>query len=194
MSEVEDSAFVELSHDLRTWFSASKLARCVLDTDGQILAMNAAARRLLARSEGLESRSGRLRARDPEADQRLARILRLRSGAVGAAVFPDDEGRVTEACLLERAHADGRWVVALWRPRGRTRRSILSPLHAHFGLTPSQGRVAELLLMGQSVAKIAGTLGVTVDTARSHLKAIYAKTGAGSQTAVVAAYVSVFLA
>ncbi|GEP02818.1 helix-turn-helix transcriptional regulator [Methylobacterium oxalidis] len=54
-------------------------------------------------------------------------------------------------------------------------------LRALYGLTPREIAFCEALLSGRGVAECAAGLGVSMPTARSHLKAIFAKTGTTGQ-------------
>jgi DNA-binding CsgD family transcriptional regulator len=55
-----------------------------------------------------------------------------------------------------------------------------------FGLSPSEAKVAGLLADGQSTEEIAASLGLSNETIRSHLKSVFAKTGAHRQAELVA--------
>lgn len=55
-----------------------------------------------------------------------------------------------------------------------------------FGLTPTEARVCEQLVQGRSVQDVAGDLDITIDTARAHLKKIFAKLGVSRQAELVA--------
>jgi DNA-binding CsgD family transcriptional regulator len=59
-------------------------------------------------------------------------------------------------------------------------------LRAAFGLTSAEGRLAARLGTGESLNEAADALGIAKETARSHLKAIFAKTGARRQSELVA--------
>ncbi|MBE7451359.1 MAG: response regulator transcription factor [Kofleriaceae bacterium] len=52
-------------------------------------------------------------------------------------------------------------------------------------LTPRELDVLELLALGLSYQAVAQTLGVTANTVRTHVRAIYAKLGVNSKTAAV---------
>jgi DNA-binding CsgD family transcriptional regulator len=58
-------------------------------------------------------------------------------------------------------------------------------LHELFGLTPSEARLALLLVADCSVEEAAGLLGITLATARGVLKTIFAKTGTNRQASLV---------
>ena len=51
-----------------------------------------------------------------------------------------------------------------------------------YGLTPTESRLADLLLEGLEVRGIADRLDITIETARFHLKRVLAKTGSRRQT------------
>ncbi|HXF47297.1 MAG TPA: LuxR C-terminal-related transcriptional regulator [Burkholderiaceae bacterium] len=55
-----------------------------------------------------------------------------------------------------------------------------------FGLTPAEARVLALLLQSQSPREIAAALQIATTTVRSHLKALYAKTGTRRQAELIA--------
>jgi DNA-binding CsgD family transcriptional regulator len=50
-----------------------------------------------------------------------------------------------------------------------------------YGLTPTESRLADLLLEGIDVREMAVRLGITIETARFHLKRVLAKTGTRRQ-------------
>jgi len=54
-----------------------------------------------------------------------------------------------------------------------------------FGLTRAEAAFARLLITGKSVAECASELGVSIHTARSHLKKAMAKTGTNRQGALI---------
>jgi DNA-binding CsgD family transcriptional regulator len=51
-----------------------------------------------------------------------------------------------------------------------------------YGLTPTESRLADLLLEGLDVRGAAQRLGITIETARFHLKRVLAKTDTRRQT------------
>jgi DNA-binding CsgD family transcriptional regulator len=54
-----------------------------------------------------------------------------------------------------------------------------------YRLTPTEARLADLLLGGLEVRAVADHLGITIETARFHLKRVLAKTGTHRQTELV---------
>ena len=63
-----------------------------------------------------------------------------------------------------------------------------------FGLSEAQTRLSEAIASGQSLTTAANALGVTLNTARTHLSRVYDKTGVNSQTALVRVLLSVGIA
>jgi DNA-binding CsgD family transcriptional regulator len=56
---------------------------------------------------------------------------------------------------------------------------------AELGISPREAELAALLAGGLGLRRIAQRLRISVHTARTHLKAIYGKTGIGSQAELV---------
>lgn len=67
----------------------------------------------------------------------------------------------------------------------------LQVAQAVFGLSDGQRRLAELIVGGNGLKSAAETLGVSINTARTHLARLYEKTGVNSQTALVRLLLSV---
>ncbi len=63
------------------------------------------------------------------------------------------------------------------------RRSAIDPilLGGLFGFSPAESKVAVQMMHGHTVDDIATTLGISRNTARNHLKRLYAKTGTSRQ-------------
>jgi DNA-binding CsgD family transcriptional regulator len=54
-----------------------------------------------------------------------------------------------------------------------------------YGLTPTEARLADLLLEGLEVREISNRLSISVETARFHLKRVLAKSGTHRQTELI---------
>jgi DNA-binding CsgD family transcriptional regulator len=63
-------------------------------------------------------------------------------------------------------------------------------LRCHFGLTPAEARLALHLVVGESLRSAAVKLSITYETARTHLKNIFGKTGTRRQAELVIAIVT----
>jgi DNA-binding CsgD family transcriptional regulator len=58
-------------------------------------------------------------------------------------------------------------------------------LQNQFGLTPAEAVLARELLNGDGIDAAAGRIGISVPTARTHLRRVLAKTGASRQAELV---------
>jgi DNA-binding CsgD family transcriptional regulator len=176
---------------------ALALAVLVVDRQGHILHANREAAELLERPEGAlssqPSGGGCLCARSAEGRSRLHALIQAacdgRSGEAGG--FLHLEGRGAEepgvsVCVspLDTAEAPGRAVVVarLLRAQGR----IEVQLRTLFGLTRAEAQVGAALARGSALAEIAGELGISVTTARTHVARIFLKTGTRQQSQLVA--------
>ena len=65
-------------------------------------------------------------------------------------------------------------------------------LRSHFGLTPSEARLALHLVTGETLRSAAAKLHISYETARTQLKRIFSKTGTCRQAEVVVVIVTAF--
>jgi DNA-binding CsgD family transcriptional regulator len=63
-------------------------------------------------------------------------------------------------------------------------------LRSHFGLTRAEARLALHLVAGETLRSAEAKLGVTYETARTHLKNIFSKTGTCRQAELVVVIVT----
>jgi DNA-binding CsgD family transcriptional regulator len=76
-------------------------------------------------------------------------------------------------------------VVVLLQPA--TTQEVSSMVLAAHGLTPTQHRVAALVLQGRSTAEIVATLQISPNTLQEHLHAVFDRFGVGNRRELVAA-------
>lgn len=171
------------------------------DTDGRIRFANAAARAVLAASDGFKTAHGRLEARCTGENRRL-------SGLVRGAALGDREGYLHPGGAISITRRDGRpaWeVVVAPLSSARHRKdwpvgelamvvasnpvagpiSTLALLGQRYSLTPAEARLALIMLDGTGVKEAAEQLGVSNNTVRTHLQRIFEKTGAKRQAELV---------
>ncbi len=166
-------------------YRCSKTAQCIVTRDGRVLHGNLRFRAMAAEGRGAFTlRDGFVVARTPQArDQvRTALVCNLKSLVIVPNGAEEDGVHVALVEPMQQGHYA---MVSFWRP-DRPPLSLFAPIAVHFQLSPQQARVAAELVSGRTVEQIARKLGVTIDTVRSHLKAIYDKTGARSQAGVIA--------
>ena len=192
--------YLSFAHRHVSWDGGGRLA---VDAEGRHLWSDRHAEVLLADHPVFTLSHGRLRAHRRDWDKALQDAIR-RAGAMHA-FFPhqefvadtgapfrapvvlgeEDDGTV-RLCVL--TVQDGVTVVELDPTRGLERR--LAAAAAIFGLSPGQVALARRLAGGEGLTGAAEGLGITVNTARTHLARIYDKTGV-PQTALVRLLLSV---
>ncbi|XHR99757.1 helix-turn-helix transcriptional regulator [Sphingomonas sp. DBB INV C78] len=175
------------------------VATIILDHGGRVLRTNARADHLLARADGL-SRSGdrfvlggrddqkaleaMLRTLDVESDPRAVAPLRLRierpSGERDFAIVAQP---VAGPAFMRGATAAA-LALFVTEPGARTGPSP-EAIRDLFQLTPAEAQLAATLANGASLIDAADRLGVTHNTVRGHLRAIFAKTGVRRQSQLV---------
>ncbi len=172
----------------------------LVDRNGLVLSCNSSAREIARRNDGLTL-----------IDDRLSLALPGESAALHALI--DDAGRaqtdqpaggvttmtvtrpsgdrplpiVVTPIQCRSQSDDGRSAVAavITKDTGHNV-SVLAPdLGAAFNLTPGEARLAGLIADGLGPQDAAAALGITRNTARTHLKRIYAKAGVHSQAELV---------
>ena len=161
-----------------------------LDPEGAVIWMTPAAAVALETDDDLVIRNGRLRVRDGRTNQRL-------QAAIGWAADRDNRFTPESGALAVICDSAGDrpvrllWVIAesgkVWLDFGDTglTESGLSAAAAVFGLSPAQQQVAGLVAEGLSLADISDRMGITANTARTHLNRIFDKVGVRTQAALV---------
>jgi|GEM_PF-4757474 len=86
---------------------------------------------------------------------------------------------------LGKAINRARFMLVLREVRGRPR-SRKSHMRQSFGLTVTEADLADLLAQGMSLTEVSERLCISIWTARSHLRAIFQKTGTHRQAELVA--------
>lgn len=126
-------------------------------------------------------------------------ILPQRRQEDGLRAFLADLGEGVGVWALD---ADGRWLVRAepiapaeaprawmltWQAMDRADRYLWADIGLALRLTPSETRVLNSLLNGQTVDQTASRLAVSVQTARTHVRRIYVKLGVNSREQLFAA-------
>jgi DNA-binding CsgD family transcriptional regulator len=121
----------------------------------------------------------------------IADAFRHRSAALQ---LHDRDGKPVISAVVLPLPARSEWNVMWQRPlalltMNEVFRSESIPSHwlsQHFGLTPTESKIANWLTTGASIEEYAEQRGVSIETARSQLKSILSKTGMRRQAQLVA--------
>ena len=173
----------------------------LLDDRARPLFMNRYAARLIDARDGLAIDKESLVALIPSADARLQRALASAIAVTGGAalatrddelIIPRSAGRPLYASVSPAGSQDfysglAARAVALLFLVDPDRRAppVHDRLRELFSLTTAEARVADALAAGRQVAEISDEFGVSRETVRSHVKRIFDKAGARSQSAFI---------
>lgn len=178
-------------------FQFSDTAGVLLSARGEVILINRPAERLLG--DGVRIVGKRIVAENGAVtaalDRALNRLLwNTNDAALSAPVALPREARspllaypLKLSNWTDNPFAPGRAMVILVDPDKRTRPPEQA-LQKGFGLTAAEARLASRLASGEGLDRISDELKITKETARYHLKSIFAKTGAGRQAELVALF------
>jgi DNA-binding CsgD family transcriptional regulator len=167
--------------------------------DATVIELNQVARRMLSGSTGLRLQGGRLRAHRRDADLEISAALNRCSNISIATdrspptvVLPSTPGvPATCAVLLPIQSSAGTWPVAsaaalaMLFDCSHREDPPLEMVRAVYGLTHAESGLALALLRGNDMRSAAAKLQISVATARTQLKHIFAKLGCRSQAAMI---------
>lgn len=187
IKQIERNAFADAINQFM-------LGTLILDRDGKIVASNRVARDTIDQHQSLSSHQGALVLSDKQANAQLYEALKTIGGEPAESAIPVtitiDPGTGKALGLMIRAvrredmqthpvHAHA--VVFISDPRGTPEISA-DTLRELFGFTGSESRVAAYLANGHSLNEAAEALSISINTAKSHARNIYEKTGVNKQT------------
>lgn len=190
------AALAQASNALRFVFDQLPMAVALVDRQLNLLYINQLADRILRSHGGVDIVRGQLRATSEEDAQHLQDVVQ-RAATRGALQAPDEV--TSEICTI-RASDDERRVILVATPvpaDGSVSVALLvfeSPgyrpvsgqvLNQIYGLTRAEVTLVQALASGLSLEDAAHTIGIAVNTARTHLKHIFIKTGAKRQSELI---------
>jgi DNA-binding CsgD family transcriptional regulator len=164
-----------------------------LDSEGRIHDTDSNGAAVLAASNPLvRGRGGKLTARSPEIAREIAEAVAALSGdahsrprAIVLSRDPWLDMLLVATSVRGNTDGLGPSIVAYVHADGWSSADRCEQLGQLFDLIPSEARLALALSRGMSIAEAAFDLGLTVESARTYSKRIYAKTGARGQADLV---------
>jgi len=191
------------SMSLAEALNVSATGMLLADAQGHVIFVNPAAGRVLKEADGLSLRSGRLIVEDPAARRALGSAL-TRTGhtadmteAVGvegasALTVPRPTGRQAYNLLVWPLRL-GVGVLPVDAPNAlivvtdpvSSSRPPLEALASIYGFTPSETALASLLVEGHPLKECASRLGITMNTVKTHMKQLFAKTNTRRQAELI---------
>jgi DNA-binding CsgD family transcriptional regulator len=170
----------------------------LVDEYAVICGMTRAAADRIGNSEALRVRNGRLHGVVRDVDRRLSaaicRSVRITSWDLSTHVpvlVTTPCGAPDCVCWIAPSLDVPGTAVILLDDAPTTRRRLHNAIIV-YRLSAAQARLAERIVDGHDLVSAAEQLGITVNTARTHLNRMFEKTGVRSQPALVAALLSVY--
>ena len=176
---------------------SSGIGVILVDTTGAALLVNAAGQDIVAQSNVLSLRGGQLHALRAADDQLLQAHIRQQAEQQSSTARPDcyaalallrEDHPLPVTVIVRPGPPYGpvsapvhRTATVVLRDPARKLRLAGPDLERLFQLTPAEARLACLLADGLSTEEAAFELGVSRNTIRSQLQAVYAKTGTNRQ-------------
>jgi DNA-binding CsgD family transcriptional regulator len=172
----------------------------ILDENGRVFHRNGAAHDIIAQRDGLVlTTANGLAATDRAANARLTRLVSSvlaneDDAAGGQVIVPRAEGRPPYVVLVAPARTQMLTPFGLTSPRGAVllindpdsvARTRLSSVMAAYRLTAAELALLERLVAGASLTEYCEERGISINTAKFHLRALFAKTDTHSQMALV---------
>lgn len=178
-------------------FNSSPRGMLLLTPDGAVAIANARAEQLTTRGDGISIRESRLHIADQEVMSELAAVLRtldelprdtLHERRWFWSVAGADRDIPYQLALhviplpdfhVESSRSDRVALLFVNDPLNIGRPSS-EEMRKFYGFTPAQARLALALWGGMGIKDAASELSISINTARSHLRSIYANTGTRS--------------
>lgn len=176
------------------------VATIVVAEDGLVLYANRRAEIMVREGDGLVAPHNRLRTSDHKSTEALSTAIKVAARIAAGesptaptrafAVHRADRLPITVLVSPLRAARDGHGLpmpaaVVLARDPEWPNASRVA-LQSMFGLTAAEAGIARDLAKGQSANDISAAIGITLNTTRTHIKSIFAKTGTNRQPELVA--------
>lgn len=182
---------------LRNMVDSLPVGVLAVDKAGKVLVANQAAIEELDRGRGLLMRGSQLHASAPNTDTKLqAAIIAAagNSGHPGDTLIVRRGGRLAPTWIvitslrrvLRRVVGQESQVALIFLSLPeRLNQPLVTILKTCYGLTPAEEKLTLLIFEGYRLTDAAARLGVSLNTARTHMKRIYAKTKTNHQSELV---------
>jgi DNA-binding CsgD family transcriptional regulator len=185
-----------LSEDLMTRVNFGIITLAV---DGRVVDVNPIAERILRDGNTLTQLGGRLMAASRVANDRLQRAIAAtlefrvdrKHNTIEPLMVPSDNGIPLRLLIAPMAvplsvlHGPHPVAIVFLFAKNAGPKICLETLRLAYGLTPAEAKITARLAEGCSVDEIARTSSLSIETVRTHIKRVFAKTDCNSQALLV---------
>jgi DNA-binding CsgD family transcriptional regulator len=179
---IADDVFLDQA--LARWIELEARARVLVDDALRVHWMNPAAENLMKGFHSILVRNGHIRTRENRFDRQLRELIDCAPMQAPTCCMHDTKTGELLVVTAVRLSAPSDDMVGLTLLRANEDFPFqLTGLHAAFGITQTEGRVAYRLMCGRTAEEAAQDLGVSLETVRTHIKRAYAKLGVSSREA-----------
>lgn len=166
--------------------ATGRSAEMLVNADLVLLWSNAAGIALMSRRGPVSLSDNRLIVSQRQQEDSLRQFLTTLEEGTGVWALKSGEGWLVRAETIAPADAPPAWLLT-WQSMTHADRYMWSDVATHLRLTPSEARILQSLLFGLTVDETALQLSVSVQTARTHVRRIYAKLGVSNREQLFAA-------
>lgn len=171
---------------LSRWFANHAIACLFLSAQTlEVLDANAAAIRLVDASDELALSGGKLVVRGKAAAEQFRRFVCSLDGAPEIHMVGDHHRPLL--MRVERVDETDVIAVQLFPIAQDEDQGLWANMGVIFGLTPSEDRLIKLLVGGANIKTLSEDLGISVETARTHVRRSYLKIGVSNREQLFAA-------
>lgn len=156
--------------------ATGRTAEMLVGAELNILWSNAAGLALLARRDPVSLAEDRLILSQRLQEDSLRAFLADLNEQPGVWALQAQTGWLVRAEPITPADAPPAWLLT-WQAMGPADRYLWADVGAHLHLTPAETRVLLRLLEGSTIEHAADSLFISIQTARTHVRRIYAKLG-----------------
>jgi DNA-binding CsgD family transcriptional regulator len=172
----------KLEQALAHWIEVDGRARVLVDDALRVCWINPSAESLINGPDSLLIRNGHIRTRENRFDRQLRELIDHATSQMSTCCLRDAKSGEHLVLTAVRLSEPSEEMVGLTVQRANENFPFrLADLHAAFGFTETEGRVAYQLMCGHTAEETSQELGVSLETVRTHIKRAYAKLGVSSR-------------